>query len=428
MKDHHEVHKHIKPHACKYCGLKFGLKTSKTKHERVHTAENPDNRENCESIESNKKTALPQPKIKLICEICNKGGFTVERLLKSHIKTVHLKIREYACTASGCDYRASSKGNLDKHSNALHGKIISLDDCRRKNPRNQTSDDTVSNQLPCSSNLIDAYPQNFSQDINPTSLGLEHLLSYLETKNGLEEIVQIEQSSSKLEICSQTDDGNISIQLHDTVASMEDYQHTVTIDPNSYNFCSDLSPTEFEMPNQSIVVLDEQYSTQTNDCNQSNSDQVSNQLVNTLTSVEHYSQNISQDSYPANLDLHNMPSVFEMLNAYEVIPVEQSNTFWQSFSQIDFGNSANPLHVSAKSVEDLLNIGMDVNRPDLGSDYIPSTFEILETSEIGKAAQTNSYSNDGTQTDASSLSNQQIRSATSKDYALNSFEDRSGAT
>lgn len=426
MKDYHEVHKHIKPHACKYCGRKFGLKSSKAKHERVHTAENHDNSENCELIENNKKTALPQPKIDLNCQICNKGGFTAERLLKSHIKTVHLKIREYACTAAGCHYRASSKGNLDKHSDALHGKIISLDDCRRKKPRNQTSVKTVSNQLPCSSNLMDAYPQNFNKDINPTSLDLEHLLSSLETKNGLEEIVQIEQSSSKLDICSQTDDANISIQLHDTVASMEDYQYTVTIDPNSANFYYNLLPMEFEMQNQSIVVPGEQYSAQTNDCNQSNTEQVSNQLVNTLTSVEDYSQNISQDSYPANLGLHNMPSVVEMLNTYEIIPVEQSNSFWQSFSQIDFGNSANPLHASAKSVEDLLNIGMDVNRTDLGSDYIPSAFEVLETSEVEKAAQTNSYSNDGTQTDVSSLSHQQIRSATSKDFALNSIE--SGAT
>ena len=58
--------------------------------------------------------------VRFDCESCDKT-FSMKHSLANHIKVVHLKIRNKACTY--CDYKTHTKFNLDLHINKMHHGI-----------------------------------------------------------------------------------------------------------------------------------------------------------------------------------------------------------------------------------------------------------------------------------------------------------------
>ncbi|CAH0404190.1 unnamed protein product [Chilo suppressalis] len=96
LKLHLHRHSGVKPFACSVCDKRFSNSMSLTVHSRVHTGEKPYSCEYCpkrfaRKSAINRHTLIHTGERRHICQICNKD-FVTSTDVKTHIKTVHLKI------------------------------------------------------------------------------------------------------------------------------------------------------------------------------------------------------------------------------------------------------------------------------------------------------------------------------------------------
>lgn len=123
MKKHAKLHDNVFNFVCAECGRKFQRRCALTVHMRIHTGEQPFKCRYCEKSFPHNTTLMVNLKIELI-ESRMKSDFfrqlkPFSKLFQTH-ERAHTNTRPHACTV--CEYRSTSKGNLNKHMMRAHCK------------------------------------------------------------------------------------------------------------------------------------------------------------------------------------------------------------------------------------------------------------------------------------------------------------------
>jgi len=123
---HLKVHTDLKKEECTTCGGFFNH--LKEHYSRRHTERYREICNVCGDVFKNMRNHLKRTacglgrkmEAKFKCELCSKA-FTLKHGLQRHIKVVHEQVKD--CVCEQCDYKTSSKSNLELHQDSMHKGI-----------------------------------------------------------------------------------------------------------------------------------------------------------------------------------------------------------------------------------------------------------------------------------------------------------------